>query len=73
MDTQHESPELPLCPDCTEPMVLARTWPRVGGLPELRTFQCSSCNFVFTEVATGEGALAERACVLRDEACHRLQ
>ena len=30
-------------------MALARTWPRVGGLPELHTYQCQPCNVVFTE------------------------
>lgn len=73
MKTQRESPELPLCPDCTKPMALVRTWPRVGGLPELRTFQCKRCSFVFTEVATGDGAAPERVRVLLEEDCRTLQ
>jgi hypothetical protein len=55
------SPDLPLCPACAKAMVLARTWPRLGGLSEMHTFQCEPCNVVFTEVATGDGPGRERA------------
>lgn len=65
MDNQ--PPEFPLCPSCNEPMMLARTWPRLGGLPELHTYQCQPCNVVFTEVATGNGAMPERASALHYE------
>ena len=73
MKTRRASPELPLCPACIKPMGLARMRPRAGALPERQTFQCKNCSFVFTEVATGEGALPERVRVLLDEACHTLQ
>lgn len=69
MDT---SPEMPLCPNCAQPMVLARTWPRVGGLAEMLTFQCEPCNVVFTEVVTGDGAAPERVTVLHREEFHAL-
>ena len=48
-------------------MALARTWPRLGGLPEMHTFQCEPCNVVFTEVVTGDGAMPERVSALHDE------
>src|SRR6266540_1580437 len=54
MDSQHTSPELPLCPECDKTMILAKTWPRLGGLPQLNTFECKDCSIVFTEVVTGE-------------------
>ena len=54
-------------------MALARTWPRVGGLPEMHTFQCQPCNVVFTEIATGGGAIPERVTVLHREDFHALQ
>ncbi len=31
------------CPSCGETMQLARTLPKLGGLPELYTFECRSC------------------------------
>jgi hypothetical protein len=54
-------------------MVLARTWPRVGGLAEMQTYQCKRCNVVFTEVVTGAGAIPERVTVLHHEEFHALQ
>ena len=63
----HASPDLPLCPSCARPMVLAGTWPRVGELPERHTFLCERCDVVFTEVATGGGAGRERAIDLQYE------
>ena len=67
------SPELPLCPACAKLMVLARTWPRVGGLPEIHTFQCEPCNVVFTEVVTGAGSAPERASALQYEVYSAMQ
>lgn len=39
----------PHCPDCGKPMLPARSVPRLGGLPELRTFKCENCGAVVTE------------------------
>ena len=39
----------PRCPNCGQPMKLARVTPRVGGLPELQTFECRPCSVVLTE------------------------
>jgi hypothetical protein len=39
------------CPSCDGPMNLVRTFPKLGGLPELLVFQCSPCE----EVETIEG------------------
>jgi len=47
--------EPPRCPNCGRPMTLARVTPRVGGLPELRTFVCRICRITMT-VADGEPA-----------------
>ncbi len=38
----------PLCPHCGQPMRLARTVPRLGGLPELHTFECRPCGISLT-------------------------
>ena len=54
-------------------MVLARTWPRVGGLAEMHTFQCGRCNIVFTEVAAAGGGALERVTALHREEFHALQ
>ena len=48
-------------------MVLLRTWPRVGGLAEMQTFECKRCSIVFTEIANGEGSAPERVGALHDE------
>ena len=39
----------PHCPNCGQPMKLALVTPRVGGLPELQTFECRPCSVAFTE------------------------
>ena len=54
-------------------MMLARTWPRVGGVAEMHTYQCQPCNVAFTEVVTGAGAIPERVTVLHREEFHALQ
>lgn len=38
------------CPNCGHPMRLARVVPAVAGHPELRSFECTSCREVKTEV-----------------------
>jgi hypothetical protein len=38
----------PLCPHCGQPMRLVRTVPRLGGLPELHTFECRPCGICLT-------------------------
>ena len=70
MDQPATSLDFPLCPNCVNPMVLARTWPRVGGLAEMHTYQCQPCNVVFTEIVTGAGAIPERMTVLHCEEFH---
>jgi hypothetical protein len=37
------------CPSCGKAMTLVPTAPRLGGLPELRSFQCWACGNVHTE------------------------
>jgi hypothetical protein len=59
---QHAAPEPPLCPNCAKPMILDRTWPRVGGLAEMHTFQCEPCNVVFTEGHRRWGHPGARDC-----------
>jgi hypothetical protein len=39
----------PHCPNCNMPMHLLRVEPRLGGLPELRTFECRPCGLVITQ------------------------
>ena len=73
MDQPATSPDVPLCPSCTRLMMLARTWPRVGGVAEMHTYQCQPCNVAFTEVVTGAGAIPERVTVLHREEFHALQ
>ena len=67
MEQHPPSDKSPLCPRCAAPMVLARTWPRVGGLAEMQTFECKRCSIVFTEIANGEGSAPERVGALDAE------
>lgn len=48
MDAPRPNPNLPHCPSCGKPMLLARTVPRVASLPELRSFECRICGVVIT-------------------------
>jgi len=41
--------ELMLCDICGLPMALVRVTPKLGVLPELRTFQCTKCGDVRTK------------------------
>ena len=38
----------PLCPNCGKPMTFVRSVPRVGGLPELRSYECKACKIAYT-------------------------
>jgi hypothetical protein len=49
-------PAAPRCPRCAQPMRLVRRTPRFGGLPDLYTFECQSCEISHTE----EGGPARR-------------
>jgi DNA-directed RNA polymerase subunit RPC12/RpoP len=44
-----EQKPLPVCPNCGKPMRLVRSVPKIGALPELRTYNCSSCGETVTE------------------------
>jgi hypothetical protein len=37
------------CLNCGQPMTLARVTPRLGGLPELQTFECRPCGAILTQ------------------------
>jgi len=53
-------------------MVLLRTWPRMGGLPEIRNFECKRCTIVFTELVNGGSYAPERVGALHDEVYNAL-
>ena len=42
---------LPLCPSCVQIMRLAQKPPRIGDLPDLRTFECRACGVSLIETA----------------------
>jgi transposase-like protein len=56
--TTGEGLHVPLCPSCRRPMLFKRAIPRVGGLPELRTYECTACGVSYTE-AVEAGADAD--------------
>jgi ribosomal protein L37AE/L43A len=42
------TPDIPACPNCGEPMRLARTIPKLGDIPELKSWGCAGCGVHFT-------------------------
>ena len=75
MDTIHSDHADPvastLCPNCGKPLRFVRSLPRLGGLPELHTFECKACGITYTEAEdvesedlAGDGEFARfgRAC-----------
>ena len=46
-DNHRQAP--PLCPHCRKPMDFVRSVPKIGALPELRTYQCKPCRETVTE------------------------
>jgi hypothetical protein len=52
----------PVCSQCVAKMTLVAVEPRLGGLPELRTFCCEPCEYVFTEVVSSN--LPDRVMML---------
>ncbi len=54
-DTKSEpTPDAPLCPNCGQTMRFVRAVPRLGALPELRTYECKPCGVSYTEAAEAE-------------------
>ncbi len=45
---REEKPSLPACPCEGSEMALVRVNPRLGALPELRTYRCAKCGAVET-------------------------
>jgi transposase-like protein len=37
------------CPGCGRPMHFVKSVPKLGALPELRTYVCKGCGITFTE------------------------
>jgi hypothetical protein len=68
---RHQLDTTPNCPVCNELMLLSRTVPRLGGFPQLKTYQCKPCGVVFTEEDSGSNPISERARALYDEPCPR--
>lgn len=54
--SENSGPAAPRCPCCAQAMHLARKTPRFGGLPDLYTFECLSCETSHIE----EGGPARR-------------
>jgi hypothetical protein len=40
-------PQSPLCPNCSRPMIVARTIPGVLDQPEVNVYECSRCRVDF--------------------------
>jgi hypothetical protein len=49
--SEEDEPDEPHCPRCQGATVLVRTFPKIGGFPELRSYRCIVCE----EVVTVEG------------------
>lgn len=49
--------QLPLCPNCSRPMTVARTIPGIRDTPELNVFECCRCgvNFITEDHLTIAG------------------
>ena len=44
-----EQKPVPACPSCRKPMRFVRSTPKIGALPELRTYNCMLCGETVTE------------------------
>jgi DNA-directed RNA polymerase subunit RPC12/RpoP len=40
------------CPDCGAPMVCVRTFPKLGNIPEMRSYRCVECGHIETGSVT---------------------
>jgi hypothetical protein len=57
---QHEYRPVPCCPSCGAAMRLVRSIPKIGGLPELESFECRACRVSITEAAPPEVSEMDR-------------
>jgi len=51
MPEQDEPKKTQSCPSCGHAMTVASVIPKLGGLPQLTTFQCPGCDEVITMAA----------------------
>jgi len=49
MHPEHTYHPTPCCPSCGAVMRFVRSIPKIGGLPELQTFECRACGVSITE------------------------
>jgi transposase-like protein len=49
MQREHTYHPAPCCPSCGAAMRPVRSIPRIGGLPELQSFECRACGISITE------------------------
>jgi hypothetical protein len=45
---EEDEPDETRCPRCQGETVLVRTFPKIGGFPELRSYRCIVCDEVST-------------------------
>jgi transposase-like protein len=46
--SNQDEPDEPRCPKCERSMTLVRTFPKMGGFPELRSYRCTACEEMVT-------------------------
>jgi transposase-like protein len=73
MEKLGPSCELPICPNCGNPMELTQAWRGSRELAERSSFECKDCRIVFTEIVTGASAIPERVSALYQEPHKLLQ
>jgi hypothetical protein len=56
---QHEYRPVPSCPSCGAAMRLVRSIPKIGGLPELESFECRACRVSITEAVAPKASEME--------------
>jgi transposase-like protein len=61
----------PNCPSCGKPLVLMRTIPGIGGLPELCVYSCRQCGVSLTEASDGPAEPASCRYPLRSRGDRR--
>jgi hypothetical protein len=49
MQREHTHHPAPCCPSCGAVMGVMRSFPKIGGLPELQTFECRACGVSITQ------------------------
>jgi hypothetical protein len=52
--------KLPGCPGCSKAMIVVRSWPALGAIPSVQSYECRDCGIVCSAADFGDETIADQ-------------